>query len=68
MENKMSDDTVNIEFELESDHAYALAQFVKRLSWAEVRACAVNDDETYVMRIAIGVLQDALSEAGYRPR
>lgn len=46
----------------------ALAQFVKRLTWSELRACAISDDETYLMKDAIDKLQKALSEEGYAPR
>lgn len=54
--------------ELDDNEAMALAQFVKRLTWSEVRACAVSDDETYLMKDAISKLQKALSEGGYAPR
>ncbi|WP_191939657.1 hypothetical protein IFU37_023355 (plasmid) [Pantoea agglomerans] len=46
----------------------ALAQFVKRLTWSEMRACAVDDDETWVMKDAIQSLQKSLAEAGFSPR
>ncbi|RAX06764.1 DUF7706 family protein [Photorhabdus bodei] len=48
--------------------ALALAQLVKRLNWAEVRACAVNDEEAYQIKDAIGKLQSALAYCGYAPR
>lgn len=54
--------------ELDDKEAMALAQFVKRLTWSEMRACAVSDDETYLMKDAISKLQKALSEEGYAPR
>lgn len=54
--------------ELDDNEAMALAQFVKRLTWSEMRACAVSDDETYLMKDAISKLQKALSEEGYAPR
>ncbi|WP_420875400.1 MULTISPECIES: DUF7706 family protein [Photorhabdus] len=46
----------------------ALAQLVKRLNWAEIRACAVNDEEAYQIKDAIAKLQSALSYRGYAPR
>ncbi|WP_420028650.1 DUF7706 family protein [Klebsiella quasipneumoniae] len=46
----------------------SLAQFIKRLTWTEMRACAISDDETYLMKDAIDKLQKALSEEGYAPR
>ncbi|WP_434523977.1 DUF7706 family protein [Photorhabdus asymbiotica] len=38
------------------------------LSWAEIRACAVNDDEAWLIKDAIGRLQSALAWHGYAPR
>ena len=46
----------------------ALAQFVKRLNFAEIEGCAVDVDEAYVMRDAIVKLQIALERVGYAPR
>jgi hypothetical protein len=46
----------------------ALAQFVKRLTWADMRGCAVDDAEAYEIRAAVGKLQNALALAGYAPR
>lgn len=50
--------------------AMALAQLVKRFCWAELRACAVSDDEAYEMKYAVHKLklQDALANVGYAPR
>ncbi|EPG3455456.1 DUF7706 family protein [Klebsiella pneumoniae] len=41
---------------------------MKRLTWTEMRACAISDDETYLMKDAIDKLQKALKEEGYAPR
>lgn len=54
--------------ELTDMDAMALAQLVKRLSWAEIRACAVNDAEAYEIRDSVAKLQRLLAEAGYAPR
>ena len=54
--------------ELEPAQALALAQFVKRVGWSEIRQNAVDDDEAYAMREALGFLAKALQEAGYAPR
>ncbi|GCZ39466.1 TPA: hypothetical protein ACOEHN_003905 [Enterobacter kobei] len=53
---------------LDENETMALAQFVKRLSWSDLRGCAVNDDEAWVMKSAIDKLQRALGEEGYAPR
>jgi hypothetical protein len=46
----------------------ALAQLVKRITWSDIRGCAVSDDEAYEMRDAVSKLQSALAETGYAPR
>lgn len=52
----------------ELTQSQALAQFVKRLTWSEIQACAVDEDETYEMRDAVNLLQKSLAEAGFSPR
>lgn len=54
--------------ELTHEETYELAQLVKRLTWSELRACAVDDDEAFQMRSAVNKLQDVLARAGYAPR
>lgn len=54
--------------ELDHKEAVALAQLVKRITWSDLRGCAVDDDEAYLMRDAIGKLQRALRDEGYAPR
>ena len=60
--------TVTVTTELTDSQAMALAQFVKRLTWSEMRACAVDDDETWVMKDAIQSLQKSLTDAVFSPR
>ena len=63
-------DTTNIftiELHLEEAQAMALAQFVKRVGWTELRANAVNDAEAYDIRTTVDALQLALAEAGFAP-
>lgn len=55
---------VEVSMELEPAQALALAQFVKRVGWTEIRQNAV----AYTMRDALGFLAKALQEAGYAPR
>ncbi|EMQ8269618.1 hypothetical protein WI133_004813 [Escherichia coli] len=53
---------------LELDDKEALAQFVKRLTWSDLRGCAVDDDEAYVIKDAVNKLQRAMAEEGFSPR
>ncbi|MFL6970066.1 hypothetical protein ACJ6X8_27940 [Pseudomonas alvandae] len=53
---------------MSSAQTLALAQFVKRLTWSDMRGCAKDDDEAYEIRDAVGKLQNALALAGYAPR
>ena len=57
-----------ITVELNEDQAQALAQFIKRYTWTDVRQNAVNDEEAYLMREAFDALQYAMADAGYAPR
>ena len=59
---------IEVWMELEPAQALALAQFVKRVGWSEIRQNAVDDDEAYAMREALGFLAKALGESGYAPR
>lgn len=61
-------ESVTVTLDLSDREAYALAQFVKRLSWSGIRECAASNDETYVMRDGIDRLQRALADVGYAPR
>lgn len=59
---------VTVTTELTDSQAMALAQFVKRLTRSEMRARAVDDDETWVIKDAIQVLQKSLADSGFAPR
>ena len=61
-------DQVQVSIWLEPAQALALAQFVKRVRWTEVRQNAVGDDEADLMMDAMYELAKALREAGYAPR
>ncbi|EHN1210476.1 hypothetical protein ABL583_004450 [Salmonella enterica] len=39
-----------LSLELDDKEALALAQFVKRLTWSDLRGGAVDDDEAYVIK------------------
>lgn len=64
----MSMDPANIAFELSGDEAWALAQFLKRVGWSEMRANAESEEEACLIRSAFGKLFEALHEVGYAPR
>jgi hypothetical protein len=49
----MPDKTIRIDVELPPAEALALAQFVKRVTWTEMRACAADEAECYEIRAAI---------------
>lgn len=57
-----------LSLELDDKEALALAQFVKRLTWSDLRGCAVDDDEAYVIKDAVDKLQRAMAEEGFSPR
>lgn len=54
--------------ELNEGEAFALAQMCKRITFSDLRSCAVDDTEAYIMRDAVEKLQAALRTAGYAPR
>jgi hypothetical protein len=59
---------VHIDVDLPPAEASALAQFVKRVTWTEMRACAVDEAECFEIRAAIDKVQRALADANYAPR
>jgi hypothetical protein len=61
-------DQVEVRMELEPAQALALAQFVKRVRWTEVRQNAVGDDEADLMMDAMNEVAKALAAVGYAPR
>lgn len=61
-------DQIQVSIWLEPAQALALAQFVKRVRWTEVRQNAVGDDEADLMMDAMREVAKALAEAGYAPR
>ena len=57
-----------ITVELTEDEAMAMAQFLKRYIWTDVRKSAVDDAEAYLMRDAFTSIQHSLEDVGYSPR
>jgi hypothetical protein len=66
--NTMSEPTVDLDLSLIPKAAWALAEFVKRLQWTQIRACAVNDEEADLMKQALVQLQKTLNQKGFSPR
>lgn len=64
----MSDKRITVEVDLSPELALALAQFVKRVGWSEIRANAVDEDEAYDIRNALQYLRDGLAARGFAPR
>lgn len=46
----------------------ALAQFVKRIGWTDIRQNAANDEEAQLMRAGLDRIRSALADLGYEPR
>lgn len=64
----MSEKIVSIPAELNEQEAWDLAQLLKRLTFSEVRTCAVDEAEAYRMISATEKLRKALAEVGFSPR
>lgn len=47
---------------------WALAHFVKRVSWSEFSANTADDGEAFLIKQAFDKLQDLLARSGYAPR
>lgn len=60
--------TVDFQVSLTEDEANALAQFVKRVGFSEMRQNAIDDEEAYLIRAGVAAVQKALAEAGFAPR
>jgi hypothetical protein len=50
------------------DEAWALAQFVKRVGWSEIRQNAASEEEAYLIREGLVKLGSMLAGDGYAPR
>lgn len=64
----MSGEKITVTVELTDEQAQALAQYLKRYIWTDVRQSAASDEEAYSMRDAFNAMQYALTDAGYSPR
>ena len=59
---------VLVTVQMDDAHAQALAQFLKRVGWSEMRACAETEAETYSIRESLDQIARELADVGYSPR
>ena len=64
----MTQKPVTFTVQIDDQLAQALAQFIKRVGWSEMRQNAVDDAEAYDMRDGLDQVRKALQEVGYDPR
>ncbi len=60
--------TVEVTLNMSAEEAWALAQFIKRVTYTSVRECAVDDAETRLMLDSFEIVRRALAEVGIAPR
>jgi len=59
---------VIVTIEFDAEQAWALAQLVKRIGWADCRSLAEDDEQTRQMIQATERVRTALAQAGVAPR
>lgn len=59
---------ITLSAEMNEFQAEALAQFVKRIGWTDMRELASSEDEAFLIREAIDSIRLDLKEKGYAPR
>lgn len=64
----MTQKMVTFTVTMDDERALALAQFLKRVGWSEMRQNAVDDFEAYMIRDGLDQVREALQEVGYAPR
>ena len=62
------EELVTVVIELDAEQAWALAQFVKRIGWADCRSLAEDEEQTRLMIAATERVRAALAAAGFAPR
>ena len=67
--NRLSDHfkMITLTVEVNEALASAVAQFVKRVGFSEMRSNAVDDFETYLIRDALDRVHIGLANAGFSP-
>lgn len=61
-------DEIGLKVPLSDQEAWDLAQFLKRVGYAEFRSNAVDDEEAYRMQSAAEKIKSSLAAIGYSPR
>lgn len=61
-------DEITLMVPLSDQEAWDLAQFLKRVGYADFRSNAVDDDEAYRMQAAAEKVRSNLAVIGYSPR
>jgi hypothetical protein len=64
----MTQKAVTFTVQIDGQLAQALAQFIKRVGWSEMRQNAVDDAEAYDIRDGLEQVRKALQGVGYDPR
>lgn len=59
---------IRLDLYASNDELWALSQFIKRTTWEQIRANAVDEAEAYTIRDGIDILGEALRSRGYNPR
>lgn len=62
------EELVTVAVELDAEQAWALAQLVKRIGWADCRSLAEDEEQTRLMIAATQRVRAALAAAGFAPR
>ena len=62
------EELVTVAVELDAEQAWALAQLVKRIGWADCRSLAEDEEQTRLMIAAAEQVRAALAAAGFAPR
>ena len=62
------EELIAVHVELNAEQAWALAQLVKRIGWADCRSLAEDEAQTRLMIAATERVRAALAVVGYAPR
>lgn len=60
--------SVQVTVGFSEEQAQALARFLKRVGWSEMRACSYDEAECYLIREALEAVRRVVNEAGFDPR